>query len=54
MQMEPATKHDTDDRVEHDAWLRSEIEATLAKKASGEMTYSSLDQVMHKFGFDAD
>ncbi len=37
----------------YDAWVKAEIEATLAKKANGEMRYRSLDEVMAKFGFNA-
>ena len=38
---------------EHDAWTKAQIKATLARKAAGEMTYHSLDDVMREFGFDA-
>lgn len=38
---------------EHRAWMDAQIETTLAKKASGEMGYHSLDDVMREFGFDA-
>ncbi len=42
-----------DPSTEHEAWLKSEIEATLAKKKAGKMAYRSLDDVMNKFGFNA-
>lgn len=38
---------------EHEAWIRAEIEKTLAKKANGQVTYHNLDEVMRKFGFYA-
>jgi len=38
---------------EHDAWIKAKINATLAKKAAGEMNYHSLDDVMREFGFNA-
>ena len=37
----------------HDAWVRSQIQETLAKKARGERGYTSLDDVMAEFKFDA-
>ena len=36
----------------HNAWFRSEVRATLDKKAVGEMAYRSLDEVIASFGFD--
>lgn len=36
----------------HDAWFRRAVRATLYKKAVGEMTYRSLDDVIARFGFD--
>lgn len=38
---------------EHRAWMNREIRATLEKKARGEMTYHSLDDVRREFGLDA-
>lgn len=38
---------------EHDAWIKEQIKATLAKKQAGDMAYHSLDDVMQKFGFNA-
>ncbi len=38
---------------EHRAWITAQIKKTLAKKATGKMTYRSLDEVMREFGFDA-
>ena len=38
---------------EHDAWITAEIEATMAEKKTGKLTYRSLDQVMADFGFHA-
>ena len=37
----------------HDAWLRREIEKTLAKKQRDARNYGSLDDVMRKLGFNA-
>jgi len=39
--------------ADHRAWMNEQIKATLSKKAMGEMTYTSLDDVRRKFGFDA-
>lgn len=39
--------------AEHDAWLRAEIDKTLAKKKSGKLGYRTLDDVMQSFGFNA-
>ncbi|MEX6507681.1 hypothetical protein [Jiella sp. M17.18] len=38
---------------EHRAWMNEQIDRTLAKKAQGEMTYTSLDQVRRTFDVDA-
>ncbi len=38
---------------EHDAWMKAQIQKTLAKKQAGKMSFRSLDEVMRKFGFDA-
>lgn len=58
MKQEPKTSADPakpDDAADegYDAWVKAEIEATLAKKANGQMRYRSLDEVMAKFGFNA-
>lgn len=37
----------------HDAWLTQEIERRLAKRAEGNSTYRSLDDVMSDYGFHA-
>ena len=37
----------------HDAWVRERIASRLEKKKSGDMAYSSLDDVAAEFGFDA-
>lgn len=37
----------------HDAWFREKVQATLEKKARGEMTYRSLDDVAADLGFNA-
>ncbi len=44
---------DSDITPEHRAWMDKQVEATLAKKKAGTMTYRSLDDVMRKFGFNA-
>lgn len=38
---------------EHDAWMKAQIEKTLAKKKAGDMTFHNLDDVMREFGFNA-
>jgi len=38
---------------EHRAWMNEQIEATLSKKARGDMDYTSLDDARREFGFDA-
>ncbi len=38
---------------EHREWMNAQIRATLDKKARGEMTYHSLDDVRREFGLDA-
>ena len=38
---------------EHDAYLRREVEATLARKARGEVSFLSLDAAARKFLPDA-
>lgn len=38
---------------DHDAWIAQEIEARMAEKRAGHLTYRSLDDVMADFGFDA-
>jgi hypothetical protein len=38
---------------EHDAWITKQIEATMAEKKAGKLTYRSLDDVMADFGFNA-
>ena len=45
----PDAKADT----AHDAWFRGKVQATLDKKARGEMTYRSLDDVAADLGFNA-
>lgn len=45
--------HKGDVAPDHDAWMKTEIENTLAKKQAGEMTCYSLDEAMQRFGFDA-
>ena len=37
---------------DHDAWVRQQIQQTLDKKARGEMTYYSFDQVADELGFN--
>ncbi|MBO6551310.1 MAG: hypothetical protein JJ926_10545 [Roseitalea sp.] len=49
--LEPLQGGDVSD--EHDAWLRAEIDKTLAKKKSGKLGYRTLDDVMQSFGFNA-
>lgn len=38
---------------EHEAWIFAEIEARMARREAGITKYTSLDDVMRKFGFDA-
>lgn len=38
---------------EHRAWMNAKIEATLEKKARGELSYTPLDDVRREFGLDA-
>ena len=38
---------------EHDAWMKAQIEGTLAKKKAGEMGFTPLDAVMRRFSFYA-
>jgi hypothetical protein len=38
---------------EHRAWMNDQIRDALERKARGEMTYTSLEEVRRKFGFDA-
>ncbi len=38
---------------QHRTWMNEQISATLAKKARGEMNYTSLDDVRREFGIDA-
>lgn len=38
---------------EHDAYIRREVLATMARKAKGEVTFISLDEVVRKFLPDA-
>ena len=44
------TETDTVPDAGHAAWMRKEIEKTLAKDARDEMTYTPLDVVRQKFG----
>ena len=37
----------------HDAWVRNQVQKTLDKKARGEMTYHTLDEVADELGFNA-
>ncbi len=37
----------------HDAWVRNQVQGTLDKKARGEMTYHSLEDVADELGFNA-
>ncbi|WP_299629500.1 hypothetical protein [uncultured Tateyamaria sp.] len=37
----------------HDAWVRRQVQQTLDKKARGEMTYHTLDDVADELGFNA-
>ena len=37
----------------HRQWMNDQINATLEKKARGEMSYTPLDQVRRNFGLDA-
>lgn len=37
----------------HDVWFRKKVKASLKKAKDGKATYSSLDEVAAKFGFDA-
>ena len=45
--------HKGDVVPDHDAWMKAEIENTLAKKQAGKMTYHRLEEAMQRFGFDA-
>ncbi|WP_375205398.1 hypothetical protein [Hyphococcus sp.] len=38
---------------EHEAYIRREVSATLARKAKGEVKYTSLDEAARKFIPDA-
>ena len=44
-----------DDRPEpgHDEWFRQKVQATLDKKESGKMKYTSLAKVAARYGFNA-
>lgn len=42
---------DSDITPEHRAWMNDQIRQTLVKKARGELTYKSLDEVRQKFAF---
>lgn len=37
----------------HEAWMKSEIKKTLAKKEAGDMSYHSLDDVKNTLGLNA-
>ena len=43
---------DTEDpaSLEHEAWLKAQIEEAMAKKARGEANYTPLDEVRKEFG----
>ena len=45
--------HQGDVAPDHDAWMKAEIENTLAKKQAGKMSYHRLEEAMQRFGFDA-
>jgi len=44
---------DEQSTAEQRAWMNEQIKTTLSKKAHGDMTYTSLDEVRREFGFDA-
>ncbi len=44
---------DSDIEPAHRAWMNELIEYRMARKANGETTYTSLDQVRRELGIDA-